>query len=67
VAGNPSAVVRTGPRLPTSSAASAAGPAARRYVTDGRYGRIVVDVVGDAVFVNGDPVEPAAAVQPCAA
>lgn len=36
------------------------GDGVRRYVSQGRYGTIVVDVVGDTLYVNGEPVERAA-------
>lgn len=31
-----------------------------RYVWQSRFGPILVEVVGQQAFVNGDPVEPAA-------
>lgn len=30
-----------------------------RYVWDSRYGRMLIEVVGDRIFVNGQPVERA--------
>jgi hypothetical protein len=29
-----------------------------RYVWDGRYGSMLIEVIGDKVFVNGQRVEP---------
>ncbi len=31
-----------------------------RFVWDSRYGRMLIEVVGDRIFVNGQPVERAA-------
>ena len=30
-----------------------------RYVWEGRFGSMLIEVVGDKIFVNGDLVEPA--------
>lgn len=52
-------------RVPTSVAAlppatpEVPADSLRRYVTQGRYGTIVIDVVGEAMYVNGEPVERA--------
>lgn len=32
----------------------------QRYVWEGRYGPMLVEVVGEAIYVNGRPVERAA-------
>ncbi len=44
----------------SATAMPASSSGTRRYVTEGRYGTIIIDVVGEALFVNGDPVEPSA-------
>ena len=30
-----------------------------RYVWEGKFGSMLIEVVGDKIFVNGDQVEPA--------
>jgi len=30
-----------------------------RYVWEGKFGSMLIEVVGDKIFVNGKPVEPA--------
>jgi hypothetical protein len=47
--------------VPSDTALPASSSGTRRYVTEGRYGTIVIDVIGEALFVNGDPVERSAA------
>jgi hypothetical protein len=50
-----------GMHVPSDTALPASSSGTRRYVTEGRYGTIVIDVIGEALFVNGDPVERSAA------
>lgn len=35
------------------------GPAPQRMVWHSRYGSIEIEVVGQAIYVNGEPVQPA--------
>jgi hypothetical protein len=39
-------------------------PGVQRWVWEGRYGSMLIEVIGERVFVDGQPVEPHAAEHP---
>ena len=52
----PDVVLAAGEQLEPSLPLGSDG--VRRWVWHGRHGAMLIEVIGDAAFVNGQPVEP---------